>query len=217
VVLPEDVKLENTTGPAEKAIAVQPEPDYPQGEFKINDTKVIYAKSGSSLLALAEQYEVPIKRLLDFNDLKEENVLAKGQLLYLQRKRKRGSQEFYTVQANETVYDISQLQGIRLENLLEYNHLSNGMQPAEGEKLYLKENAPGRPLLASEVKKTAPPASIVKTVSLENNYTTHVVQTKETLYAISKKYGVPVEKLMQWNNLDRYDLRTGQELIIYKN
>jgi LysM repeat protein len=44
-----------------------------------------------------------------------------------------------------------------------------------------------------------------------------VVQTKETLYAISKKYGVPMEKLKQWNNLVSYELRTGQELIIYKN
>jgi LysM repeat protein len=61
---------------------------------------------------------------------------------------------------------------------------------------------------------------MVKTVShesKESNYTTHVVQTKETLFAISKKYGVPIEKLKQWNNLDGYDLKTGQELIIYKN
>jgi LysM repeat protein len=48
-------------------------------------------------------------------------------------------------------------------------------------------------------------------------YTMHVVQTKETLYAISKKYNVPVEKLKVWNKLVSYDLKTGQELIIYKN
>jgi LysM repeat protein len=50
-----------------------------------------------------------------------------------------------------------------------------------------------------------------------NSYTTHVVQTKETLYAISRKYNVPVEKLREWNKLASFDLREGQELIIYKN
>lgn len=155
---------------------------------------------------------------MDFNELQQENVLAKGQLIYLQRKRKTGQQEFHTVQPGETLYDICQLEGIRFESLLEYNHLYKGMEPAEGAKLYLKERAPSRPLLASEVQKpAASTTSIIRNASFDNTYTTHVVQTKETLYAISKKYGVPVEKLKQWNNLDNYDLRTGQELIIYKN
>ena len=46
---------------------------------------------------------------------------------------------------------------------------------------------------------------------------THVVQTKETLYSISKKYGVDVEKIQQWNKLDSMSLKPGMELIIYKN
>lgn len=219
IILPEEVKADVTATIEEKAFAAEPPvPDFPQGEFKINDTKVVYAKSGTSLLSIAEQYDVSLKRLMDFNELQQENVLAKGQLIYLQRKRKKGDQEFHTVKPGETLYGICQLEGIRFESLLEYNHLYKGMEPAEGAKLYLKEPAPSRPLLASEVQKpAASTTSIIRNASLENNYTTHVVQTKETLYAISKKYGVPVEKLKQWNNLDKYDLRTGQELIIYKN
>jgi LysM repeat protein len=220
IITPAEVKLESTTDAADKAIVVEQTPNFPEGEFKINDTRVVYAKPGSSLLAIAQQYDVSLKRLMDFNEIREENVLVKGQLLYLQRKRKQGNQPFHTVQAGETVYDVAQAEGIRLENLLEYNHLSNGMQPAAGEKLYLKETAPTRPLLA-EARRQQEMQSIVKNVSQpqpqEISYTTHVVQTKETLYAISKKYGVPIEKLKQWNNLVSYDLRTGQELIIYKN
>jgi LysM repeat protein len=56
----------------------------------------------------------------------------------LQRKRKIGGEEFHTVQEGETVYDIAQSEGIRLESLLEYNLLKQGMQPAIGEKLNLK-------------------------------------------------------------------------------
>jgi len=218
VPLPEEVKIEATTEIAEKAITEEPSPGYPEEEFKINNTGVVYAKKGTPLLAIAEKYDVSLKRLLDFNDMKEENTLPKGQLVFLQRKRKTGQQEFHVVQPGETVYDVCQAEGVRLESILEYNHLSKGMEPAEGEKLYLKDVAPARPMLASEIKTTA---SLVRNVSngntAPNNFTTHVVQIKETLFSISKKYSVSIEKLMQWNNLASYELKTGQELIIYKN
>lgn len=220
ITLASDIKMETTTDDAEKAIAIDQTPNFPEGEFKINETRVVYAKPGTSLLAIAQQYDVPLKRLMDFNEMREENVLVKGQLVYLQRKRKHGNQPFHTVQAGETTYDIAQAEGIRLENLMEYNHLNRGMEPAAGERLYLKESAPTRPLLADarRLQEQQQQASIVRNTSQQqNNYTTHVVQTKETLFAISKKYGVPIEKLQQWNNLVNYDLRTGQELIIYKN
>lgn len=216
IVLPEEIK----TTPAVETIETitpiaAPEPNYPQGEFRINDTRVVYAKAGTSLLSLAQQYDVSLKRLLEFNDMHEENVLSRGQLVYLQRKRRHGNLPVHVVQNGETLYSICQAEGIRMESLLEYNHLAAGMQPAVGEKIYLKEKAPARPSLVTDSK----PALIaaVKNVAKEDMYTTHIVQTKETLFAISKKYGVAIEKLMQWNNLQGYDLKTGQELIIYKN
>jgi LysM repeat protein len=47
--------------------------------------------------------------------------------------------------------------------------------------------------------------------------TTHIVQTKETLYSISKKYGVSLEQLKTWNKLDTLDLKIGQQLLIPGN
>jgi LysM repeat protein len=200
-----------------------PEPTiaYPEGEFKINETRVIYARSGTSLLAIAEKYDVPLKRIIDFNELskEEDNSLPTGQLIYLQRKRKSGANEFHLVADGESTYDICQLEAIRLETLLEYNHLANGMQPAVGEKLYLRTVAPSRPELLS-AKRTVP-APIVSSGNIsqqpDDAYLTHVVKTKETLYAISRKYNVPVEKLREWNKLESYEVKKGQELIIYKN
>jgi hypothetical protein len=59
-----------TTPPvAEPVVAEVPKVTYPEGQFTINNTKVVYAKAGSSLLALAQQYDVSLKRLVDFNDL----------------------------------------------------------------------------------------------------------------------------------------------------
>jgi LysM repeat protein len=198
----------------------EPEMVYPEGEFKINETRVVYANAGTSLLAIAEKYDIALKRLIDFNELKKEqdNSLPSGQLIFLQRKRKTGANEFHMVKNGESIYDICQVEAIRLESLLEYNHLANGMQPAVGEKLYLKSIAPARPALLS----AKPVVMTMSTVSVSNarteeTFTTHIVKTKETLYAISRKYNVPVEKLKEWNKLAGYDLKKGQELIIYKN
>jgi LysM repeat protein len=52
------------------------------------------------------------------------------------------------VKPGETLQDIAQEEGIRMESLLEYNHLQNYMQPATGEQLFLRRKAPAIPKLA---------------------------------------------------------------------
>lgn len=131
----------------EPAFEIPPPPavSYPSGVFYINNTKVIFAKQGTLLLALAQEFELPLHRLLEFNDLENEEVLIKNQLIYLQKKRKTGNNEVHVVAKGETLHDIAQAQAIRLESLLEYNGLSKTMQPAPGEKLYLQGASPSRP------------------------------------------------------------------------
>lgn len=123
------------------------EASYPAGEFQINKTRVVFVKAGVSLLSIANQYDIALSRLLEFNDMKEEDVLTKDQLLFLQRKRRAGANEFHVVREGENLYDICQAEGIRYQDLLEMNQLSPGAQPAVGEKIYLQASAPSRPAL----------------------------------------------------------------------
>jgi LysM repeat protein len=191
---------------------------YPSGVFNINNTRVIFARSGSSLLGIAQQYDVSLSRLLEFNDIKGKDILDKGQLLFLQRKRKVSINEFHIVQRGETLYDISQEEGIRLESLAEYNHIRTHMNPAPGEKLYLQYTAPSRPALAEKVVSINPAAlPEAQRPSPADAMMRHIVQTKETLYSISKKYGVDAEKILEWNKLQGPELKIGQELVILKN
>jgi hypothetical protein len=120
---------------------------YPVGEFEINKTKVVYAKAGLSLLAIAGQYDIPLGRLLEFNDMKEQDVLEKGQLIFLQRKRRTGAVEYHLVKDGEGIYAICQVEGVRYQDLLEMNQLSPGLEPAAGERIYLQRSAPSRPRL----------------------------------------------------------------------
>jgi hypothetical protein len=127
-----------------------PEVSYPEGEFTINRTKVVYAPAGVSILSIAGRYDIPLGRLLDFNDMKEEDVLVKGQLIFLQRKRRTGSIAYHVVREGEDLYSIAQAEGVRLQDLLEMNQLTSEARPAAGEKVYLQGSAPSRPRLVGE-------------------------------------------------------------------
>lgn len=65
---------------------------YPDGTFAINGAKVVFEKAGVSLLSVSNQYDIPLARLLDFNDMNQEDVLIGDQLIFLQRKEKRARQ-----------------------------------------------------------------------------------------------------------------------------
>lgn len=125
------------------------ESSFPAGEFKINDTRVVFVKKGTSFLSVAEKYNLPLARIFEFNDMKETEFAGKDQLIYIMRKRKTGNEEQHTVKQGETLYDIAQNQAIRIESLLEYNYLKPGMQPSVGSVLYLRSKAPAMPALVS--------------------------------------------------------------------
>ncbi|HEX6333893.1 MAG TPA: glucosaminidase domain-containing protein [Flavisolibacter sp.] len=187
---------------------------YPSGVFTINETKVVVITKGTSFLKIADENNVSLKRLFDFNEIPEADIADRDQLLFLQRKRKTGSSEFHTVVAGETLHDIAQAEGIRLEALLELNLLEPGMRPATGEKLYLQHQAPVKPALAGTRPAVTATPAVVEEVEPAALY--HTVQSKETLYAIAKKYAVTIDELMNWNGLKTTDLKTGQQLRILK-
>jgi hypothetical protein len=141
---------------------VKPSPpaSYPDGTFTINATRVIYAKAGISLLSLSNQYEIPLARLLEFNDMNQEDVLNNDQLIFLQRKRKVGPVSVHSVQPGESIYTICQTEGIRYENILELNRLKPGEEPAAGEKLNLQTMTGTKPVLRNAASvKTGIPSS----------------------------------------------------------
>jgi LysM repeat protein len=222
------VLVNNSTGKegnnqSMQAVSIESIPpiQYPSGLFKINETKVIFIPKGTSYLKVAEENDVSLARLFEFNDLHSSLDIAQvDQLLFLQRKRKKGANEYHIVMQGETLHDVAQNEGIRLESLLEYNFLKYGMQPKVGEKLFLQNDAPAMPALVTDTPTPAPAyaknSSAPVMFTQESKPIFHKVQSKETLYAISRKYDVTVEDIIKWNELQSNDLRTGQQLRINK-
>ena len=119
----------------------EPKSIYPEGEFLINNTKVVYAKAGSTLDEIAQKYNIPLSRLYDLNDFSNPSQIAqKGMLVYLQLKRTISEKAIHQVQPGENIYDIAQSEGIRLDALLRYNNLTKYDTPASGTKLKLRES-----------------------------------------------------------------------------
>lgn len=151
---PNNTISDHATNPRKEALgpgsAISPfrADQFPAGEFLINGTRVVFVRAGTSLLSVADQFGIPLSRLLEFNELEQQDVLGRDQLLYLQRKKKTGASAFHIVSEGETLYDISQREAVRYDNILEMNHLSKGLEPAVQEKIYLQGYAPARPLLA---------------------------------------------------------------------
>jgi Mannosyl-glycoprotein endo-beta-N-acetylglucosaminidase/LysM domain len=144
---PDEPTLASNSAPTENKPEAVPAGLYPDGQFSINNTPVVFARAGTSLLSIANQYELALARLMEFNDMKEEDVLSRDQLLFLQRKRRTGANSFHIVREGETPYDICQSEGLRYQDLLEMNQLRDGERPAAGEKIWLQGSAPSRPRL----------------------------------------------------------------------
>ena len=190
--------------------------NYPAGVFRINETKVIFASKGTSFLKIANDHHLSLSRLFEFNDREPADIVEKDQLVYLQRKRKTGAHDFHVVAKGETLLDIAQEEGLRLENLLGYNFLKSGQQPAVGEKLYLASTAPAMPKLRMAVNESTAVSFAAQTDLTPEEYIVHTVQPRETAYGIAKKYLIGLEELMKWNELNSGSLKTGQQLRIPK-
>ena len=135
----EEEELAVTTNSSIKNnIAPKKTNNYPSTVFLINQTKVIFANEGTSLLALANQQKITLSRLMEFNEISNIEILDEDQLIYLEMKQKKGINDFHITKTNESLHSIAQKEGVRLESILLYNNLQKNFKPIEGNKIYLK-------------------------------------------------------------------------------
>lgn len=101
--------------------------NYPKEKFKINSVPVLWVKAGSSYLQIAQLHKISLYKLFVYNDMEEADVVDKDQLVFLSLKKKTGKKSIHTAKEGETLYEISQNEGIQLSYLQAYNkHLSKG-------------------------------------------------------------------------------------------
>lgn len=107
---------------------------------------------------------------------------------------------FHTVRSGDTLIGISKHYGVPLALIREYNKL--------GKYLRIKQNIvlPVDPYKIAKVSKKIPKNIASKKV--------HIVKQGDTLSAISRKYGIPYQKIKKRNNMKSNFLKLNQKLII---
>ena len=94
--------------------------------YRGNKNYFIIVEVGDDMATISQKTGVSLRKLYKYNDLPRDYAPTAGDLIYLQKKRKCASREFrknpiHIVEQNQSLFDIAQLYGIRLESLCKLN------------------------------------------------------------------------------------------------
>jgi len=104
-----------------------------------NKNYYLVANGGETFKALSREVGVSYRKLAKYNERNKNDVLSKGDIVYMEKKRSKAEKMYknqpHVVRANESLYDIAQLYGIRLKYLYKKNNLSPDYVPRPGDLL----------------------------------------------------------------------------------
>ncbi|MCH2213738.1 MAG: LysM peptidoglycan-binding domain-containing protein [Flavobacteriales bacterium] len=173
---------------------------------------VYYVEPGNTLFAISKIFSVSVEALVDANegadkglDIGREILVPIQSINKKEAKKKEvkveGDQLLHTVQKKETLFSISKVYGVSVNDLTELN-------PHASEKL-----ATGVILRVPAVK-----SSTVKEIYLEparnDSFVVHQVQVGETLFSLSKQYGLTQDSLVAVNPSLELGAKNGQYIVI---
>jgi len=181
-----------------------------------------------TLFSLTQKYKVTYDELYELNPQLQKEGLKSGTEVKIPQKKssaqtmtvddslpkiekKSGNEGFtsHQVEKGETLYSISKSHNITLEEAERLNPAAkNGVKV--GEKLIIPQTTSNVP-----VASTATPANASSTETAQNkNFTFHEVQKEETLYSISRKYGISQDEITRLNPDAKNGVKVGEKLII---
>ncbi|WP_158561351.1 LysM peptidoglycan-binding domain-containing protein [Emticicia sp. C21] len=110
--------------------------------YQINNLEGLQAEMCDNPVTMAYKADIPLKRFVEYNDIKENDLLQIGQVYYLEDKSAKASVPFHVVREGETLWSISQTYGVKLENLLKYNRFETVQRLQRGRIIWLQTTRP---------------------------------------------------------------------------
>lgn len=165
-------------------------------------------EAGQTLYSLAKAYEVSTAAIVHYNPLVAGGLKA-GQVLKIpavgvsapkmsQRKINRLFDE-HEVKQGETVYSISRMYAVPVATLLEDNLSLDPTHLAIGQKVLIRKDSKGDGNERQTMEQLNEYKEALNSVSTD--YVYHLVAHGETIYSLSKLYGISQENLIEWNSL----------------
>lgn len=158
---------------------------------------VYIVKKGDTLYNIATKYGISVNDLIEFNQLTTTGLTIGQQLLIpYQNSTEDVNTTIYIIQPQDTLWKISRLCNISIEEIIELNNLETTILQ------------PGNSLLLPSY------CNLNNENITEENILKHIVTVNDTLYSLARKYNTTVQKLIDYNNLNSNVLTIGQILLI---
>ena len=145
-------------------------------------------KSGDSLYKIANDNDISVDEIIDYNNLSSTNLNI-GQKILIPNKSTQSNTTTYTVKSGDSLYSIANKYNTTVNEIMNLNNLSSNILSI-GQKI------------------------LIPNKSIQSNTTTYTVKSGDSLYKIANEYGISVNELKQYNNLNSNLLNTGQVLKI---
>ncbi len=205
-------------------------------QITVNKLDGVQAAQTTTQGKFSDQIGMKETKLRKLNDLEEAERIEAGKYYYTEKKKPSADVATHVVQPGESLWSISQKYGIRLSALKSKNRIRWDTELKVGMVLNLQEPrkrgeeipimaapapTPQRQVVAEVTREPEPTQPVYQakapTRTSEPSRITHSVAQGETLFAISKKYGVSVDQLKSWNNIGSQNIiSVGQKLVILK-
>ncbi len=182
-----------------------------KGKVKNNGLSLVYAQKDDTPEKLADRYRIDVSDMIRHNEgiASHNQTLETAERVYLEPKKKKykGAARAHTVLEGESMYEIAQIYGLRLDKLLKRNRLKASEEPIPGSHIYLR----GR------IKYRDRPALRMDNLAIEEvipaiDDDSHTVLKGETLYSIARKYALTIDELKSRNDLQTSLIVPGQIL-----
>jgi len=178
-------------------------------------------QSGQTLWRLQEMYSVSSEEIVEINP-EADGGLKVGQKVLIPFKESQKKLRDYQVEKGETLYGISRKFNTTVDDLLVLNpELESGLKNGQIIKVPTvageSDNDIENSVITTEnpfATDTTESANSEELVSFNDSIVEHTVLAHETLYSISKRYMVPIEKIMKINGLRSSSVKKGQVLTI---
>ncbi len=148
-----------------------------------------------TLFGISKRYKVPMSEILDVNPGTKKG-LEVGQLIlipFVETMPLAQSGGIHVVKPSETLYFISKLYEVSVEDIKKWNNLARN-ELNVGQKLKIIKKVQNK----------------VKDDNKGGNW--HIVKAGETLFSVSQQYDVTIDQLRGWNDLRDNSISIGQKI-----
>lgn len=167
-------------------------------------------EKGQSLYSIASMYNVSQADIIKSNPGCEEKIYA-GQTLRIPQSNKQSDQRFHTIQPQETLYQLTVKYGISAKKICEANPGLSADNFRIGQVIVIPVTEEASKEIAKQVPHEEPaPLMDGKSKCRE----IHKVAKKETIFSVSRQYGISKDELITANPELKQGMKKGMYLCI---